>query len=291
MKRLLTRLTALLTLTLLLPCVALAAKPADWPEKLTLGMIPTESSSHITDRFGNLAAYLEKRLGLPVEMKTSTDYSGVITALQFKHVDVAYLGPKSYVEAAARAGAEAFALEVLEDGTQGYHGVIIARKDSGIKSMTNLKGKTWAFTDPNSTSGTLVPTVYFVKELKIDPEKYFSKTSFSGSHEASILAVKAGRVDAASTNDLDIDRGNGKLWNKDADFTVLWTSPLIPGSPMAYRKDLPDSLKKAIREAFLAYNDPQGLKQLKLKGYAAADDHTYDPIREQIEVKKQLAKK
>ncbi len=280
----------LLAALLLAPALSLAAPPADWPRKLTIGAIPTESSSHLTERFEGLVKYLEKRIGLPVELKSSTDYNGVITALQFKHVDLAYLGPKSYVEAAARADAEAFCLEVLEDGTQGYHGIIISKKGSGLTRISDLRGKTWAFTDPNSTSGTLVPTVYFVRELKIDPEKYFSKVSYSGSHEASILSVKAGKVDAASTNDLDLARGEGKLWAA-ADFQVLWTSKLIPGSPMAFRKDLPDSLKKALREAFLSFSDPAALKLLKLKGYAPADDAVYDPIREQIEVKKQLAAK
>jgi phosphonate transport system substrate-binding protein len=266
------------------------AAPAGWPEKLTIGLIPTESSSHATERWDDVLAYLSKKLGVPVEAKVATDYNGVITAMQFKHIDLAYFGPKSYVEAAARANAEAFALELNEEGQPGYHSLIVARKGTGLKTMADLKGKTWAFTDPNSTSGMLVPTVYFVKELKLEPEKYFSKVSYSGSHEASALAVKAGRVDAAAVADIDLERGVGKLWTKD-EFEVIWTSKLLPASPMAWRKDLPDSLKKAIREAFLAYDHADGLKKLKIKGYAATTDATYDPIREQIEVKKQLAQK
>ena len=281
---------ATLALTLCIPMAALAV-PADWPKELHFGLIPTESAEGITDRYDGLARHIESKLGIPVKLQVSTDYAGMITAMQFKHVDVAYFGPKSYVEAAARANAEATVMEVLEDGSMGYHGVIITRKDSGIKSMEEAKGKVWAFTDPNSTSGTLVPTVYFVKTMKIDPEKYFSKVVYSGSHESSILAIKAGKIDVASTNDLDIERGNGKQWDTDKDFRVLWTSDLIPGSPMAYRKDLPESLKKAIKEAFLSYDDKEGLKKLKLKGFAATDDKTYDPIRDQMEVKKQLANK
>ena len=279
-----------LALAVCLPATALAA-PAEWPKKLTVGLIPTESSSHITDRYENLAKYLEKRLGIPVELKTSTDYAGVIAAMQFKHIDLAYFGPKSYVEAAQRANAECFAMEVLEDGTQGYHGIIISKKGSGINSIKDAKGKIWAFTDPNSTSGTLVPTVYFVKDLKLEPEKYFSKVIYSGGHEASILAVKGGKIDIASTNDLDMDRGNGKFWNKEKDFNIIWTSKLIPGSNMAYRKDIPASLKKALKDAFLSYRDKEGLKQLKLKEYVSVTDDVYDPIRDQIEVKKQLGKK
>ncbi len=280
-----------LALSLTLPMAALAAPPADWPKELKFGLIPTESSDNITERFDNLAKYLEKQLEMPVKLQVATDYAGVITAMQFKHVDLAYFGPKSYVEAADRANAEALVLEVAEDGSKGYHGVIITKKGSDIKTMEDAKGKVWAFTDPNSTSGTLVPTVYFVKTMKIDPEQYFSKVIYSGSHEASILAIKGGKIDIASTNDLDLLRGNGKGWQTDKDFQILWTSELIPGSPMACRKDLPQSLRTAIKEAFLSYKDQEGLKMLKLQGYAATDDATYNPIREQMEVKKQLAAK
>jgi phosphonate transport system substrate-binding protein len=106
-----------------------------------------------------------------------------------------------------------------------------------------------------------------------------------------MLAIKAGKVDLAATNDLDMDRGEGKVWNKDADFQILWTSPLIPGSPMAWRKDLPATLKTALRAAFLGYKDKEGLAKLKISGYVAATDSTYNPTREQIEFKKQFDKK
>ncbi len=266
-----------------------AAPPADWPQQLNFGVIPSESSDNVTERFNGLRQYLEQRLGIPVKMQVATDYAGVITAMQFKHIDLAYFGPKAYVDAAQRANAEAFVVQILRDGRNGYHGVVITRKDSSIHNIEDAKGKIFAFTDPNSTSGTLVPTVYFVKELKIDPEKYFSKVIYSGNHEASTLAVKAGKVDLASTSDLDLERGNGKGWNTEQDFRVIWQSELIPASPMAYRKDIPASLKEALKEAFISYHDPVGLEQLKVYGYAPTTDAAYNPIRDQIEVKKQLS--
>lgn len=278
------------TVALAMATTVQAAIPAGWPKELNFGLIPTESSSNITERYDNLSKHLEKKLGIPVKMQTATDYAGVIAAMQFKHIDLAYFGPKSYVEAAQRANAEAFVMEIAEDGSKGYHGVIITKSDSPLKSVADGKGKTWAFTDPNSTSGTLVPTVYFVKTLKIEPEKHFSQVIYSGSHEASILAVKSGKVDMASTNDLDLQRGSGKQWDAGKDFKIIWTSELIPGSPMAYRKDLPDTLKKALAEAFVSYTDTEGLKKLKLKGYEATTDAAYNPIRDQLEVKKQLGK-
>jgi phosphonate transport system substrate-binding protein len=239
-----------------------SAVPAGWPDKLVLGTIPTESSANQTERFKNLVDFLTAKLGVPVVMQSSSDYAGVITAMQFKHIDFAYFGPKSYAEASERAGAECFVVEVAQDGTQGYHGVIITKKGSGIHSIADAKGKVWAFTDPNSTSGTLVPTIYLVKTLKLDPQTYFSKVIYSGSHEASMLSIKAGKVDIASTNDLDMLRGEGKMWSKDKDFQIVWTSPLIPGSLMAYRKDLPATLKKALAEAFISYKDKAGLDML-----------------------------
>jgi phosphonate transport system substrate-binding protein len=268
-----------------------SAVPAGWPDKLVFGTVPTESSANQTERFKNLVDYLAAKLGVPVEMKTSSDYAGVITGMQFKHVDFAYFGPKSYAEASERAGAECVVVEVAEDGTQGYHGVIIAKKGSDIHSVADAKGKVWAFTDPNSTSGTLVPTIYLVKTLKIDPQTYFSKVIYSGGHEASMLSVKAGKVDIASTNDLDMLRGEGKMWNKDKDFQIVWTSPLIPGSPIAYRKDLPETLKKALQEAFVSYKDKAGLEMLKISGYAPVADSVYNPVREQIAFKKANDKK
>ncbi len=262
----------------------------DWPPKITFGVIPTDSSDNVMERNENLVQYLEKRLGIPIELKTATDYAGVITGMQFKHIDFAYFGPKSYVEAAKRANAEAFVVELSQDEGAGYYGVIITKKESGLKTMKDIKGKIWAFTDPNSTSGTLVPKVYFYKELKIDPEKYFSKVIYSGSHEASMLAVKNGKVDAASTNDIDMARGDGKRWNAKEDFEIIWKSELIPASPIAYRKDLPASLKKALKEAFIAYADPVGLEKLKLKGYVEGSDALFNPIRDQMEVKDALEK-
>ena len=261
-----------------------------WPEKINFGVIPVAGSTSMKENFSALTDHLAKKLGIKVELQLAGDYTGVITGMQHKHIDVAYFGPKSYVEAQKRANAEALVVEVdAESGLPGYKGIIITKKDSGLNTLDSIKGKTWAFTSSQSTSGTLVPTVMFSK-AGIDPQKYFSKVLYSGGHEASILSIKAGKVDAASTNNLDYNRGLGKQWTAE-DFNTIWTSDLIPGSPMAARADLPTSLKMAIKGAFLSYNDPEGLKNLKIKGYVKGDDSVYNPVRELIELKKQLKEK
>ena len=261
-----------------------------WPKKINFGVIPVAGSTSMKENFSALTEHLAKKLGIKVELQLAGDYTGVITGMQHKHIDVAYFGPKSYVEAQKRANAEALVVEVdAESGLPGYKGIIITKKDSGLNTLDSIKGKTWAFTSSQSTSGTLVPMVMFSKS-GIDPQQYFSKVLYSGGHEASILSIKAGKVDAASTNILDYNRGLGKAWNEN-DFNIIWTSDLIPGSPMAARGDLPVSLKMALKEAFLSYRDKDGLEKLKIKGYVEANDSMYNPVRDLIEVKKQLETK
>jgi len=260
-----------------------------WPKKLVFAVIPVASSREMTESFKPLINFIEKQLGVKVEFKVASDYSAVITGMKFKHVDLAYFGPKSYCEASKRANAEAIVAEIGKSGIAGYYGYIITKKGSGLKTIKDIKGHTWAFTDPQSTSGTLVPSVFFAKQ-GIDPQKYFSKVIYSGSHEASILAVKNGKVDAASTNNLDFERGLGKHWQK-SDFNIIWKSKLIPGSPIAVRKDLPSSLKMALKGVFVSFKDPEGLEKLKIKGYLPVDDSFYDTIRELIKFKEQLKNK
>lgn len=280
---------ALTTMALTLGTNSLMAQEK-WPEKLTFGVIPVAGSSSMKVIFAPLTTYLEKQLGIKIDLKLAGDYTGVITGLQHNHIDFAYLGPKSYVEAVRRANVEAVVVEVdAESGLPGYHGTIISKKGSGLKTLEDIKNKKWAFTSSQSTSGTLVPSVMF-SQKGIKPTDYFSKVLYSGGHEASILSVKAGRVDAASTNNLDFNRGLGKHWTKD-DFNIIWKSSLIPGAPIAVKRDLPNSLKMAIKGALISFKDVDGLKRLKNKGFINVDDSMYNSVRDLIKLKKQLKNK
>lgn len=278
----------------LMVAAALPAHAAQqaWPAKIKLGVIPTEGAADSAKRFQVLSDHLAKVLGIEVEVFTASDYAGVITAMANKHIDFAYFGPKSYTEAAEKAGAEALAMEIGEDGKPGYSGIIITRKDSGITTMEQAKGKTFAFTDPNSTSGFLVPNVLFARDLKVKPEEYFKEVRFSGSHGASMLAVKNGGVEVAATNDIDMARMIEKGSLAKDDFNILWTSELIPGAPFGARADLPTSLKAAFTGALMKFNqDKEGLKKLAIGGYQYCDDTTYDIIRYLKRLKSELEKK
>lgn len=267
------------------------ATPKDWPREIKVGLIPTEGGADIVARFKPLLSHLERTLGIRVKGVSASDYAGIITAMAHKHLDFAYFGPKSYTEAATKAGAEAVALELNKKGEPGYYGVIITRADSGIKSMKQAKGHVFAFTDPNSTSGCLVPNILFARDMQVKPERYFKHVRFSGSHGASILAVKNGSIEVAATNNIDLDRMIEKGQASLQDFRILWKSELIPGAPMAARRDLPESLKAAFTGALMSFNrNKTGLHKLQNGGYAFADDTTYDVIRYLKNLKKQMAK-
>ena len=280
----------LLTALLVLACTANAfAGNKDWPSTLKLGFIPTEGAADSAKRAKPLADTLEKSLGVKVEVFTASDYAGIITAMANKHIDLAYFGPKSYVEAAEKADAEAVLMELNKDGQPGYSGIIITKKGSGIKTMEQAKGKTFAFTEPNSTSGFLVPSVLFARDMQVKPKDYFKEIRFSGSHGASILAVKNGSIEVASTNNIDMDRMIEKGAVSKDDFNIIWTSELIPGAPIAVRKDLPESLKAAIAGALLKINDDKdALEILQNGGYRHTNDRDYDIVRYMKRLKAQL---
>jgi len=263
--------------------------PDAWPKRVKLGIIPVEGGSESKLRFEPLQKHLQKTLGIPVEIVTAGDYAGVITAMTHNHIQFAFFGPRSYVEAVERAEAELVAMELDEDGNPGYSPIIIARKDSGIRTMAEAKGRTFVYTDPNSTSGYLVPAIVLSRDLKLDPERHFSRISFSGSHGASILAVKNGSVDLAATNDSDLKRMIERGAVGADDILVVHRGNPLPGAPMVCRRDLPASLKAAFLGALLqTRQQPELLAKIKIGGYALAADSDYDIIRYLRNLQRQL---
>ncbi|QJT11122.1 phosphonate ABC transporter substrate-binding protein [Oceanidesulfovibrio marinus] len=274
-----------------LPGIAQAGQQ-DWPAKIRIGYIPVEGAANVKERFKDLNDHIAKVLGVEVEAFSASDYAGIITAMANKHIDFAYYGPKSYTDASVKANAQALVMELDESGQPGYLGVIITNKKSGIKSMEEAKGHTFAFTDPNSTSGYLVPNMLFYRDMEIKPEEYFSDVRFSGSHGASILLVANNDIDVAATNNIDLARAIESGNISEDDYNILWTSDLIPGAPYCARADLPESLKAAYMGAMLMYNtNKEGLKKLGVSGYRYSEDSIYDSVRYLKRLKAELEKK
>jgi phosphonate transport system substrate-binding protein len=280
---------------LVLPASAPAADPS-WPKEITFAVLSTESAPEITRRWIPILEQLQKDLGIKIKHVTATDYRGTIEALKFKKAEVGWLGPKAYVEASNNnyANVEPIAQMRAQSGSLGYRSCLIAHSDSDIFSPEDIGGKTFAFNDPNSTSGYLLPMTFFITEMGVDPKRHFSKLTFSGSHEASVLAVANKKVEVASTNLPDMQQltREGKVTR--GALRVIWVSKLIPNDPVVVRKDLPASLRSAIQESLTTMKErsPGAFAQAGAffgGGFVPVDDGKYQIVRDMNEAAKKLA--
>jgi phosphonate transport system substrate-binding protein len=262
----------------------LASPVAQAVETVRIGLIPSEDSQAMIEGSKQVLDQLQQHLGMPVEPFVATDYNGVIEALRAGKLDVAYLGPFSYVLASKVAGAEAFAVaETQKTGKSAYRSVIVVRNSSPIQSLADFKGHTFAFVDPSSASGHLFPKAG-VEKAGFKPDQLFSRVIFSGSHDASILAVANGKVDGAAVADriLASAIAAGEV-GKD-DLRIVWSSPDIPESPMAWRKDLDPALKQKLAAAMAQVKNVVWTDQGLLNGFQPTNDAAYDVVRETAQV-------
>ncbi len=260
--------------------VAVPALPAMAAQPLTIGLIPAEDSQAMIESSRQVLDSLQKQLGMEVKPFVATDYNGVIEALRSKKLDIAYLGPFSYVLANSVADVEAFAVAVTKKtGQSSYKSVIIARKDTGLAKTADLKGHTFAFVDPTSASGHLFPKAGLLK-AGYDPETFFSRVIFSGSHDASILAVANKKVDAAAVADRILASAIAKGQVKQDDLAIVWSSNPIPESPMVWRKDLDPALKAKVAQALANIKDLPWGDQGVLNGFQPTNDAAYDVVRD-----------
>jgi phosphonate transport system substrate-binding protein len=247
---------------------------------LTVGLIPSEDSRAMIANSQKMMDMLAKGLGMEVKPFVAADYNGVIEALRSKRLDVAYLGPFSYVLGTTVADIEAFAVaETKKAGRTFYHSLIVARKDSGIATVADLKGKNFAFVDPSSTSGHLFPKAGLIK-AGFNPDKDFGRVIFSGSHDSNAVAVQNKKIDAVAIADRILDAAITKGLAKREDLVVVWKSDPIPESPTVWRKDLDPELKKRVQAAFLQVKDIPWSDQGELNGFHPTNDKAYDIIRD-----------
>jgi len=262
------------------------ATPSFAQQTLTIGLIPAEDSQAMISSSRQVLDSLQQQLGMPVKPFVATDYNGIIEALRANKLDVAYLGPFSYVLATSVADVEAFAVAVTKKtGTSSYKSVVIARKDSGINSLADLKGHTFAFVDPTSASGHLFPKAGMM-QAGYNPDTYFSRVMFSGSHDASILAVANKKVDAAPVADRILASAISKGQVRQDDLQVIWSSNPIPESPMVWRKDLDPALKEKIAKAMANIKDLPWGDQGVLNGFQPTNDAAYNVVRDTAKVLK-----
>ncbi|MBN9279173.1 MAG: phosphonate ABC transporter substrate-binding protein, partial [Hyphomicrobium sp.] len=242
--------------------LALSAGPAkaqEWKSKfpeLVFAVIPHENASTTTTRYTPFVEYLSRELGTKVTLRIANDYAAVIEGQRAGNIHIAMYGPASYARARATGvSIEPFAIEVNNDGTRGYHSVLYVKASSPFQKIEDLKGKNLCLVDPNSTSGNNVPR-FAMDKMGIDPDKFFSKVVYSGSHENAVLAVDQGTCDGAfnwwnDEQESNLMRMSGRGLVKAENFRIIFKSAQIVNSPMAYLASLPADLKASVPDAVL----------------------------------------
>jgi phosphonate transport system substrate-binding protein len=268
--------------------LAISVLPAIAKE-ISFGIIATDSASAQRERWEPFFKDMEKATGLKVKSFYAPDYAGVIEAMRFNKVQVAWYGNKAAMEAVDRANGEVFAQVGYADGTWGYHALLITHKDSPYQNVDDVikngKNINFGIGDPNSTSGFLVPTYYIFAQRKIEPRDTF-KTVRNASHGANIQAVLAKQLDVATNNTEDYGRLEATKPELASQIRVIWKSPLIPSDPFVWRKDLDQESKDKIRKFVLEYakNNPAEKEVLKniynYAGFRASTDAQLNPIRQ-----------
>ncbi|QEW22445.1 Phosphate-import protein PhnD precursor [Marinibacterium anthonyi] len=256
------------------------------------------------DRLNNnqcLADYASEELGVPVKLFAPADYNGVIQGLLGGTIDMAWLGASGYAKTYLTDpdAVEPVLVKVNNDGSYGYYSIGFARKDSGITSLEDVKGKVFGFGDPNSTSGYLIPSIEIPKVTGASMESgdYFGEVKFTGGHEQTIVAVYNGDIDAGVTwadglGEWEDGYNSGALRKAvDAglvdmnDMVEIWKSKPIPEGPVVLRKALPDDVKAKMTALMEGLKDKDedcfyGVAAGEALGFQPITHEAYDSIIE-----------
>lgn len=269
---------------------AWASDPA--PAQITIGMIPGGNPENLRAQALDMAKSLQTQLNIPVNIYISKDYAGLVEAMKNKKADFAFFSSMTYVFAEKDAKAKVLLKKIWNEPY--YYSALIVRKDSKIQNISQLKGKTIAFVDENSSSGYLYPQA-MLKKKKINAVDFFKSIVFSGNHQASVKMLEESKVDAVAVFSDDA-KGNSGAWVKFAlhhgiKYRVLWVSEPIPNDPFCVRQDFYDQYPKITHTLMFdlidlaadnirsrRYSEVLGAKDLM-----PATSRQYEPVREMVE--------
>ncbi len=263
--------------------ISAALGRADVPEVLRVSAIPDENPTELLRIYTPFSQYLARELGMKVQFTPVVDYAATVEGLAAKKLDLVWYGGFTSVQAVRRTQGRATRLALRQEDAE-FKSVFIAKPGSGIKTLPDLKGKTFAFGSVGSTSGHLMPRS-FLLEAKVNPERDFRQVAFSGAHDATALWVESGKVEAGALNFLVWDK---LVTTKKVDLSkvdVFYTTPPYVDYVWTARGDLDRGLQDRIAAAFLKldYNNPEHRQLLDLhrtKKYIKANDADWKGIEE-----------
>ena len=261
---------------------ALSVHAAEPPLKFGVGLFqPDKEKNDATYR--PLAEYLAKRLGRPVELRTVDTWEGLAKSLANGETDMGLLGPWGYVLANNEAGAQVVST-IEYDGKPEYFAIMVTSPDSGIKTVADLKGKTFAFGDKGSTSGYLIP-LHFFQTQGITPENYFSKVLYT-KHQAIETQVTQGQLDAGADYNRNRDAMIEQGLIKADRSKIIWQSAPLPNDAFAVSKSLAQDkafvakLQEALTGIGAALKGEPKLLPNHYTGFVVKDNSFYKPIRD-----------
>ena len=260
---------------------------------LRVGFVPAEDAQQVMQNAQPIVDILQKQLGMEIQPFVAADYTGVVEALRVNKLDVAFLTPASYVLAKNEANVKVV-LKSERKGIASYYAAIITRADSGIQRLEDLRGKTFAFGDALSTTGNIFPRKMF-KERGIDPVRDFKQILYSGGHDATVLAVLNGKVDAGATyaNSPDGDDTAWMRYLKNPEdvnkIRAIAFSEPIPADNLVINGNLDEAIAKKVEEIFLQLSgDPKGKQMMRdlyqIDGFVPASDRDYDSVRQAFDI-------
>ena len=263
------------------------ARAADAP--LHLVLTPSQKPTDLLATGEEFGKTLGRLSGVPVRVTVASDYAAVIEALRNRTADLAFVHPGGYVLASREAKAT-IVVRNLWHGKSSFTARIFVRKDSGIKTVEELRGRTIAFVDPASSSGYIYPMVLLIQRGLVknrDPKTFFKEVVFSGAHDASMRALLNGHVDAIASFDLAREQYLKDPAERER-LAFIAETPEIPEAGICARAGLDPNIVGKIRTALLQIRAPEYTDLLKrlyeIDGFAPAEDRDYDPVRAAIEL-------
>lgn len=268
-----------LALLLVLSPVA-CARGGSAPQALRVSMIPATDPARALRDSQPLVDHLGQRIGRRVELTIPTSYAAVVEALINDQVDIAYLGGFTYVQASARAGAVPL---VQRERDQQFHSVFVTQPGSPIRGLGDLAGHTFAFGDVNSTSGHLMPEAD-LRKAKVDPQ-VIARALYTGGHDATLLAVANGKVDAGALDEVVFQRMTQEGKVPAERVRVFHRTPPFFDYVWAARKGLDPGVQQSFSRALLDLDparppDKALLELLSASRYVKAEDASYDRLRQ-----------
>ena len=266
------------------------AQSADCPNGGTVrfGVEPYDTAARLVPIYEKVGKLIGDKLGCKVEVFVATSYNAEIEAMRAGKLEIGEFGPLGYVLAHQVAKAEAVAAFGTDDGKPNtYWASIVTYPGSGIKTVAEIKDRSFAFSDPASTSGHLFPA-YGLRKAGLDPDKDV-RAIYAGSHTASFEALYNHKVDAGELNSEQLESATQRGHYKDGDLVFLWKSDPIPTDPFCVRADLPDAFKKKLVDVLqsldLSSLDPADRKIMVGAGITRLvpqTDATYNGIRDLV---------